>query len=204
MVPANNVRVALVNEGIVSVNNLAEFRKNHWHQVVTNLKYPASFPDPDNNGKFIRSPTITLGVKSLERLKVASEAARYYEAIGRTLTPGNMNFTTTLRTLELQWQSLCDHSDGPLLSVPNITRNVKVVKWASSMQDFWGTVIGFRKSPLTYIVREIAKVTMLPPPLVPNRPYSEEHGSVEWEMIAQLSYEHPVFDDDNATCFNHL
>ena len=78
------------------------------------------------------------------------------------------------------------------------------MKWASSMQDFWGTVIGFQNSPLAYIVREIAKVPMLPPPLVPNIPYSEEHGIVEWEMIARLPYEHPVFDDDNVTCFNHL
>ena len=45
----NNVRVALVDEGIVSVNDLAEFRKNHWHQVVTNLKYPAILPDPNND-----------------------------------------------------------------------------------------------------------------------------------------------------------
>ena len=75
---ANNVRFALVDEGIVSINNLAEFLKNHWHQVVTNLKYPASLQDPDNDGQFIRAPTITLGAKSLERLKVASEAARYY------------------------------------------------------------------------------------------------------------------------------
>ena len=50
---ANNVQVALVDEGIVSVNNLADFRKNHWHQVVKNLKYPASFPDPDKDVQFI-------------------------------------------------------------------------------------------------------------------------------------------------------
>ena len=53
---ANNVRVALFDEGVVSVNNLAEFRKNHWHQVVTNLKYPSSFPDPDNDGRWDPSP----------------------------------------------------------------------------------------------------------------------------------------------------
>ena len=92
---ANNVRVTLVDEGIVSVNDLAGFRKNHWHQVVTNLKYPASFPDPDNYGQFIRSPMITLGAKYLECIKVVSEAARYYEATGHPLTPVNMNFTTT-------------------------------------------------------------------------------------------------------------
>ena len=74
----NNILVALDYKGIVSVNDLAEFCKNHWYQVVTNLKYPASFPDPDNNGNFIRSPTITLVAKCLERLKLASEAGRYY------------------------------------------------------------------------------------------------------------------------------
>ena len=46
---ANNVWVGLVDEGIVSVNDLAEFCKKHWHQVVTILMYPASLPDPDNN-----------------------------------------------------------------------------------------------------------------------------------------------------------
>ena len=66
---ANNVRFAL---------DLAECRKNHWHQVVTNLKYPASLPDLDNNGQFIRAPMITLVANSLECLKVASEAAMYY------------------------------------------------------------------------------------------------------------------------------
>ena len=96
MVPANNVRVALVNEGIVSVNDLAEFCKNHWHQVVKNLKYPASLLDPENDGQFIRAPTITLGANSFECLKMESGAARYYEATGLPLTPGNMNFATTL------------------------------------------------------------------------------------------------------------
>ena len=74
----NNFRVALDNKGIVSVNDLADFCKKNWHQVVTNLKYPASLPDPDNDGQFVWAPMITLGAKSLERLRVASEAARYY------------------------------------------------------------------------------------------------------------------------------
>ena len=92
----NNVRVALVGEGVVNVNYLAEFYNNHWHQVVKNLKYPASLPDPEKYGQFIRAPMITLGAKSLERLKVVLESTRYYEVTGRSMTPGNMNFTTTL------------------------------------------------------------------------------------------------------------
>ena len=67
---------------------------------------------------------------------------------------------------------------------------------------FLGTVIGVRNAPLAYIVWDIEAVH-LPPPLVLNRPYSEEHGSVEWEMIARMLHDLPVFDDDNGTCFNH-
>ena len=47
------------------------------------------------------------------------------------------------------------------------------------MQYFWGTVIGVQNSPLGYIVPEIEAVLVVPPPLVLNRPYLEEHGSVE-------------------------
>ena len=114
-----------------------------------------------------------------------------------------MNFTTKFRTSKIQWRSLCDRSDDPLQSVPNITRNVKVMKRASSMQDFWGTVIGVQKATLAYIVREIAKVPMPSPHSFPTNINSEEHGSVEREIIDRLLHEHPVFDDDNATCFNH-
>ena len=67
------------------------------------------------------------------------------------------------------------------------------------MQDFWGTVIGVRNAPLAYIVQEIEAVPVVAPPLILNRPYSEEHGSVEREIIARLSHDHPVFDNDNAT-----
>ena len=52
----NNVWFAFVDNRIVSVNDLADFCKNHWHQVVKNLKYPATLPDPNNNGQFVRSP----------------------------------------------------------------------------------------------------------------------------------------------------
>ena len=97
---ANNVRVALVGEGIVSVNNLAEFHKNHWHQVVTKLKYPASFLYPENDGQYIWAPTITLVAKSLERLKVASEAARYYEATGRPPDSGKHELYYYLANLQ--------------------------------------------------------------------------------------------------------
>ena len=51
--PKKDVQVALVDEGILGVNDIAEFCKNHWRQVVANLNYPASLMDPENYGQFI-------------------------------------------------------------------------------------------------------------------------------------------------------
>ena len=200
---SNEARAALEIEGIVAPDDLAEFRKTHWAQVVTNLKYPAGIPDPNNPGAFLRAQTVALGARSLGRLRLASKAARYYESIGRDLTPANMHVTNTLKYFDMQWASLRERqSVSP--DVPKITRSLPVMQWSESIQDFWGTVIGIRNAPLTYVIRTLAAVPAAAPALVANRPFSLDHGSVEGELIARLSHDHPTFQDDNASCYMHL
>jgi hypothetical protein len=197
-------RAALQSEGIVTIEDLAEFESTHWAQVVTNLKYPEGIPDPANRGQFLRAQTLALGAKSLERLKIAAEAARYYEAIGRALTPNNMHYTNTLKTFGRQWKAICSRRDQSAPAVPKITRNLKVMKWAESMKDFWSTAIGVRNAPLAYVTRETVAVANPAPALLINMPYSEAHGSIEMEMVERFSHDDAVYRDDNATCFNYL
>ena len=40
-------------------------------------------------------------------------------------------------------------------------------------------------------------VTMPAPPLVIDQPYSEEHGSLEDELITQASHAHALYKSDN-------
>jgi hypothetical protein len=42
------------------------------------------------------------------------------------------------------------------------------------------------------------------PTLATNQPFSEEHGSVEAELIARASYAHPLFQQDNAAIYYGL
>ena len=76
------IRAALVAEGITSVEDLLEFKNSDWDTIAKNLRSP-----PQGQAALV------IGAKSLKRLKVASNAIRYYTATGRTLTHTNVHYT---------------------------------------------------------------------------------------------------------------
>jgi predicted RNA-binding protein YlxR (DUF448 family) len=55
---------------------------------------------------------------------------------------------------------------------------------------------------LAYVTREEEDVAAAAPPLAANRPHSSTvHGSVEGELIARASHDHPLFRDDNSQVY---
>ena len=84
-------RDQFIFEGIAAVDDLAEFEEEEFKQLVKNPRNPPEVPDLNNPGHLVRVAVFVLNAKSLNRLKVAADAARYYNAIDRELTPDNMN-----------------------------------------------------------------------------------------------------------------
>ena len=72
------------------------------------------------------------------------------------------------------------------------------------MVEFFAKKVGTRGYALAYVLRSDAVPNPNPSPLLPNRPYSEEHGSVSNESIARVSHDHPLFSDDNAEVQEYL
>ena len=54
---------------------------------------------------------------------------------------------------------------------------------------------------LAYVIHQNVAVGPIPPPLMPNQPHSELHGSVEAEMMAQASSNHVLYCDNNSTVY---
>ena len=73
-----------------------------------------------------------------------------------------------------------------------------------AFQDFLNRVIGVRTIPLAYVTRPTVDVLVNAPPLAPNKPHSEEHGSVEAELVARASHVHELYWDDNAEVYYYL
>ena len=58
--------------------------------------------------------------------------------------------------------------------------------------------------PLVYVIRANEDVPAIAPPLQAGQPHSEEHGSIEGEMIARASLTHTMFRDDNVAVYYAL
>ena len=74
------------SEGIITVGELAEWKDDDWDQWKNNCKNPYRIPDPANPANLIHQIPFAISVKSLKRLKAASELIRYYESVSIELT----------------------------------------------------------------------------------------------------------------------
>ena len=200
--------VQLGIEGIVTVGDLADFNKDSLQQLADNLRKPGGrIADPNPAavaGAMIPTPAFVFGAKSQKRLGVACDLVRYYDAVGCDLTAPNMHWNQVGKNFEIQWKALKDRKEEDPLAVLKITKTLPIMKWTKAFQDYLHRVIGVRVIPLVYIICADSGVPMPAPPLVPNQPHSEAHGSIEYELVERASHEHPLFRDDNSEVYFKL
>ena len=65
-------------------------------------------------------------------------------------------------------------------------------------------MISVRIIPLAYVTRTNKDVPAVAPPLQVRQPHSDEHGSIEGELIVCASHTHALFRDDNAAVYYAL
>lgn len=205
-----NTIPALIQEGITHPEDLEEFEDDDFKLIIENLrKPPGLMPDPNHNDANVPAPLIprpayVFGAKNAKRIKIAANAVRYYSEIDRVLSPENMHYTNVLKEFHQQWQSLLQKREDNDPVVPCISKSLPIMKWTESFKDFLGQVVGQRMIPLVYLTRENEIPSNPAPPLLPNCPYSEVHGSIEGELIARASFTHTLFKDDDAKLFQYI
>jgi hypothetical protein len=201
----NDTVIQLQAEGITTVDDLVDFDKDTLQQVAGSLRRPGGrVPDPTPGaaaGATIPTPPFVFGAKSQKRLLAACDIVRYYTTTGRPLTSGNMQWNTVISNFAEQMKALKDRKTGDVPDVPKITKTLPIIKWTESFADYIHRVIGVRTIPLAYVIRETVAVPPTAPALVAGQPHSDEHGSVEAELIARASHTNALYRDDNASVY---
>lgn len=209
-------RAQLQIEGIDTIDDLLEFDTTSINSVVDNLRRPGGrIPNPDvqpPDGSTIPRPPFLMGAKSIMRLEGATKIVKYYETVGRELTAVNMRWNNAIKIFVQHFKALeVTKKENEVPDVPKITKTLAVTKWSESFKDFLSRVLGMRMIPLSYVIRDEAEVPAAAPPLATHAapangvyPYSELHGSVEEELIARGSHDHPHFRNDNQQVYNYI
>ena len=200
--------VQLAQEGIQSVDDLADFDKEELQQLADNLRRPGGrVPNPDPGaavGETIPMPAFVFGAKSQKRLGIACELVRYYYTMGRDLTVASMHWNNVIKNFEIQWKALKAKKEEDTPEVPKISKSLPIIKWSEAFQDHLHRVIGVRMIPLAYVIRTNKDVPAVAPPLQVGQPHADAHGSIECELIAQASHSHALFRDDNVAVYYAL
>lgn len=199
--------VAAQNEGITAVDDLKEFDAESLKMVAESLRNPGGrIPNPDPQaaaGSTIPRPPYAFGAKSRLRLTAASEILRCHITAGRDPTPGNVRCDPVIRNFSEQWKALEDRKDDEI-DVPKITKNLIVVRWAEAFEDHLNQKLGVCLMPLKHATREDAAPLAAAPTLATDMPHSNEHGSVERELVMRATHDHPLFRTDNAKVHHAL
>jgi hypothetical protein len=183
--------VQLAAEGIDTIDDLGEFDKVTIQQIASNLRRPPA------------GAHYVFGAKSQKRLTAACDMVRYYETIGRPLTPGILMWNTTIKNFEIQWKALSDKKEGTSPETPKIAKGLNIMKWSESFRDILHRCIGVRMIPLAYVIREVAVAPAITA-IETGQPHSTIAGSIEQELITRASHAHPLFRDDCASVYYKL
>ena len=191
-IPAATV-TQMANEGISTVDDLIDFDKDTIDQMANNLRRP-----PGGAAAF------AFGARSAKRLLTATKLVRFYDMIGRNITAGNIVWNPIMRNFQEQWKALEEKRDDGNPDTPIILKSLPIIKWTESFQDHLHRCIGIRLIPLSYVIRTDEAVPPVCPAQATNQPYSEEHGSIEGDLIARASHNHGLFRSDNADVYYKL
>jgi hypothetical protein len=183
---------ALIDEGISIPEDLIDFEDDDIDNMARNL---GKIPSPD---------TVRLSAICVKRLKIAAACARFYKSIGRDLSKSNMSYNV-MSVFWKQWQALTSQKkDKDKAVFPKMDRNTSILKWTEAAFNSFGSTIGSRNAPLSYVLRRDVECPDPLPTLSVGKPWSEVYGSIRNEMEFCLDHDHPVFDDDNKAIFDLL
>ena len=155
------------------------------------------------NGMLVDQEPFLVSEKSKLPLDVTLLAVKYYKTVGRLLDSDNMAWAT-LNNFEVEYSALVEIKTDTKAPVPKLDKGMTVVKWLESFKIHLMSIIGKRGIPLYYVERPESAFEPVPPALLTDQAYSDEHGSVESEMIARASHNHALYSLDNRDVFDRM
>ena len=204
-IPSRTVE-EMKKEAVTNMESLKYFHEKEAKAMFKNFEHP---PAELVEGKLVPQQPFRIPALSQIRFITAAELWRQYTAMGRTIDPDMMSLVR-IEDFRVQWDALLEKKeDDP--DVPKLQKNGQLIKWIEAFQIFCGAKVGSRNVPIAYLIREeksggeaLVDMPDSLPALEDGHCHSEKHGSLESELVALVSHDHPLYRNDNQLLFKSL
>jgi hypothetical protein len=192
LVDATRVQLATI-EGISDPSHLAGHKEDSFKQISRSLSRPAN-----GHGPYV------LGAMSLHRLMVTSDLVRYYNSIGRDLTPANVFYATTGNSFDTCYSVHADKKLSENKDPPVPSRTLPILQWIEAYEDHAHRAYTDKGRPFAYVIRPLRVAPYPCPPAQPGKPYALDYDTLADEMIARTNHSHDLYRTDNAAVYHDI
>ena len=188
-------RDAIRNEGLYSMDDLAEFDEQDVKILCSSMRKPGGMiPDPADPNRMIPNPGYNVPAIAEKRLRLAAYGARIYKMVGRNVNPEALS-RLRLREFENHKRAIEEHEDPE--PMPQVSKVNGIMKALDLIPIHLRERIGTRKVSLSYVIRENANPPNLQP-LVADRITSNDYDTLMDELIAVTPHNGAEYTEDNA------
>ena len=144
----------VTHEGITSYDTLVDFDKAAIKNIprVCQGSIDEIAADRANNAQAEAAlPGANVSSISFQRLMVATNAARYYASIGRTMDDSSMHYGNFLSTFKIEWEAykaIMSEDDPKVPNIVDCDGDRRIIRWATIFLDNLDAING-AKVPLS-------------------------------------------------------
>jgi len=206
-----NQRAALAAAGVELPLDLVEIRSTEDWKSIQDIarKYviPPVARQPRRNAEQPAGnlPTYApLGIRSIKRMKVVSDALNYYILVGREPSPTAVHYTNRLIRFSKQVDALkleVKNNKEPIKCTPNMS----TMKWVKHFREDLNETFTSDDIPIpySYILRKDVAVGPIED-LRPIECFSTTYTSIQEELSHRHLHTNPTFRRDNAKVFSFI
>ena len=219
-------------EGIVDVEDLAEFDDDDIDSVIQNLRRPQDVyhqevpatidrvevpadlaKGMEHNPKYFltayvdayteKQPPLVCSMFTVKELKLTDELFCHYTGVGCILTQENMTYII-LNDYNNHLKSVKGSKKDQNIKLMKFCKETVALGWFKATNIFWDAFIGARNCPVAYVLREEILPDRSSSPLLIDTCYSEVHNLIKEELTAFLSRTYTLYKGDKAQVFKFL
>jgi hypothetical protein len=196
---------AVMTEGLDTYAAFLDFTKDDIKTLCNSIRKPGGMINGEGGADAVVNNGMHVPAIAETRLAWATYAAKYYHMIGRPINSQTMawNYIQYFNSLKEEREN---HT--PPDSMQKLSPKISIMKWINLFEEHLSSVLGVRKVPLQYIIRDdVVPVPINDDPLPAgdgSPPYATRYDSFHDEMVARTSHNHPGYKADNKHVFNLL
>lgn len=197
---------AVMAEGLDAYNAFLDFTKEDIKTLCNSIRKPGGMiPGDGDDAADVVNNGLHVPAIAETRLAWAAYAAKYYHMVDRPINSNTMSWNYIQYFSSLKEER--DNHTAPE-TMQKLSSKISIMKWINLFEEHLSSVLGVRKVPLQYIIRETTDpVDIADDPLPVGNgapPYAARYDSFHDEMVARTSHTHPGYKADNKHVFNLL